>query len=182
MRILRAADRVAVPWKNGGGVTREVAIWPPSATVDDFDWRISIAEVRSAGPFSIFENIDRTIAILDGRLTLALDGRVVELDGNSLPFPFPGDVSCAGAPIDGPVTDLNVMTRRGRCSARVEPLSVLSQSGNVLRSVIVARTASMVDAGAEQIALEAHDALLIEGHVAARLISGVGFRIFLAGR
>ncbi len=182
MRILRAADRVAVPWKNGGGVTREVAIWPPGATVDDFDWRISIADVRSAGPFSIFENIDRTIMILDGRLTLALQDRVIALDSNSAPFAFPGDISCAGAPMDGPVTDLNVMTRRGRCSAHVEPLSVPPQSGNARRSVIVASRASMVDIGAERIALDAHDALLIEGHAVARLISGAGFRIFLSGR
>ncbi|MDP3593765.1 HutD family protein, partial [Phenylobacterium sp.] len=31
MRILRAVNRTPMPWKNGGGVTREVAIWPPTA-------------------------------------------------------------------------------------------------------------------------------------------------------
>ena len=32
MRLLRAADRTAVPWKNGGGVTRDVIVWPAGAT------------------------------------------------------------------------------------------------------------------------------------------------------
>ena len=31
MRLLSARDRIARPWKNGGGVTRDVAIAPPDA-------------------------------------------------------------------------------------------------------------------------------------------------------
>ncbi|WP_455776203.1 HutD family protein, partial [Burkholderia stabilis] len=27
--MIRAADLVASPWKNGGGVTREIGAWPP---------------------------------------------------------------------------------------------------------------------------------------------------------
>lgn len=116
--ILRASERVAQPWKNGGGVTREVFVSPPGAS--GFDWRVSIAEVESAGPFSHFAGIDRVMAILRGRLSLRFDDREVVLDSASAPFAFPGDVACAGTPLGGPVTDLNVMTRRGRCSARVE--------------------------------------------------------------
>jgi len=50
-RILRAAERPALPWKNGGGVTREVAATPPGVIWVHFDWRVSIAEIHSAGPF-----------------------------------------------------------------------------------------------------------------------------------
>ena len=53
--LLSAARRAAVPWKNGGGVTREVAAHPAGASLEDFDWRVSTAEVRAAGPFSGFE-------------------------------------------------------------------------------------------------------------------------------
>jgi hypothetical protein len=182
VRVLRAAERVAVPWKNGGGVTREVAIWPPDSTFDDFDWRVSVADVREAGPFSVFENIDRTMTILAGRLGLAIEDRVVELDMHSAPFAFPGDVPCSGTPLGGPVRDLNVMTRRGRCFARAESLSVLPQSDNAVHTLIVASTTSAVDVGEEQISLAALDALLMEGCAAVRLRSGAGFRIVLSAR
>jgi environmental stress-induced protein Ves len=46
MRVLRAADRIAMPWKNGGGVTREVSAYPPGADMDSFEWRISLARDR----------------------------------------------------------------------------------------------------------------------------------------
>jgi len=119
VKILRAAARVALPWKNGGGLTREVMVWPPGSGFDDFDWRISIAEVRAAGPFSSFAGIERVLAILKGRMNLKFADREVELDSESAPFAFAGDADCIGTPLDGPVTDLNVMTRRGRCSAQV---------------------------------------------------------------
>jgi environmental stress-induced protein Ves len=135
--ILRAADRVAVPWKNGGGITREVAVWPPGAGFDTFDWRVSIAEVREAGPFSTFDGIDRTMAILVGRLTLRFADRTVALDAASAPFAFPGDVACDGVPVGGHVTDLNVMTRRGRATARVARFAGLDRTG-VSRCLIVA--------------------------------------------
>ncbi|CAM5655899.1 hypothetical protein SSPIM334S_00286 [Streptomyces spiroverticillatus] len=45
MKLLRAADRTAVPWKNGGGITREIAAWPQGAA--DFDWRVSTRRVAA---------------------------------------------------------------------------------------------------------------------------------------
>lgn len=119
MKILRAADRVAVPWKNGGGLTREVMAWPPGAGFDDFDWRVSVAEVRAAGPFSSFAGIERMLAILEGRMKLDFADREVVLDPESAPFAFAGEADCFGTPLDGPVADLNVMTRRGRCRAQI---------------------------------------------------------------
>ncbi len=81
MRLLAATDRIARPWKNGGGVTFDVLSFPENATLDTFAWRISIAEVASDGPFSRFEGIDRSTAILRGegfRLVLG-DGRAEDL-------------------------------------------------------------------------------------------------------
>lgn len=113
MRLLRAADRVAVPWKNGGGVTREVAVWPEGAGFDDFLWRVSMAEVAADGPFSIFPGIERSLAVLQGRLLLAVEGRPpVEL-GPGAAAGFPGDAPTHGRVLEGPVQDLNLMSRRG---------------------------------------------------------------------
>jgi environmental stress-induced protein Ves len=116
MRILRAADYRRMPWKNGGGETSEIAISPPGAALDDFDWRISMARVAVDGPFSRFPGIDRTLAILEGRgIHLAIAGGApVALTAISDPVAFPGEIAASAALIDSPVTDLNVMTRRGR--------------------------------------------------------------------
>ena len=50
--LIRGADLVASPWKTGGGVTREVAAYPLGAALDAFVWRVSVADVAQAGPFS----------------------------------------------------------------------------------------------------------------------------------
>lgn len=121
MRILRAADRKASPWKNGGGVTWEVATSPAGAPLEDFEWRVSIAEVASAGPFSRFPGIDRILTVIRGQgLSLAVEGRgATTLNASSAPYAFPGDVACAAALGDGAIRDLNVMTRRGLWRAQV---------------------------------------------------------------
>jgi len=113
--ILRAADRPATAWKNGGGVTREVAVYPSGASFETFDWRISIASVGSAGPFSRLPGIERLLAVLEGRLCLQVaDQAAVVLSPESLPHALCGDVPTSATLPAGPVTDLNVMTRRGR--------------------------------------------------------------------
>lgn len=112
----------ATPWKNGGGVTREIVCQPPGAGMDSFDWRVSIAHIASDGPFSRFEQVDRVITLLEGagvRLRSsdgALDHR---LDQPWEPFAFAGEAPVQGELIAGDCHDFNVMTRRGRCRARV---------------------------------------------------------------
>lgn len=113
---------IATPWKNGGGVTREIVCQPPGAGMDAFDWRVSIAHIASDGPFSRFERVDRVITLLEGagvRLRssdAAFDHR---LDRPWTPFAFPGEAPVQGDLIAGDCHDFNVMTRRGRCRARV---------------------------------------------------------------
>jgi hypothetical protein len=128
MRLLPARERAPKPWKNGGGVTYDVAVAPPGAGLDDFDWRVSFAEVASEGPFSIFAGVDRTLTLARGAgMTLIFgqeDGqgesetaRMLTLD--SPPLAFPGDVPVSSRLAAGPILDLNVMTRRGALSHRV---------------------------------------------------------------
>jgi len=139
MRVLRAADRIATPWKNGGGVTREVAAWPPGADLggfewrislaeiaadgpfsppgadlDGFEWRISLAEIAADGPFSTFPGVDRVLTVIQGEgLLLTVDDRMLALDAASPPLDFPGEARVAARLTDGPISDLNVMVRRG---------------------------------------------------------------------
>ena len=125
MRVLRAADRIATPWKNGGGVTREVAAFPPGAAMDAFEWRISLAEIAADGPFSVFPGVDRVLTVIEGQgLMLDVGGRLLVLDAASPPLDFAGDAKVSARLTDGPIRDLNLMVRRGVWRARTRRLTV----------------------------------------------------------
>ncbi|WP_395293281.1 HutD family protein [Kitasatospora hibisci] len=118
IQVLRAADRPATAWLNGGGVTREVAGFPAGAGAAAFDWRVSLADVASAGPFSEFTGIDRVITLVDGAgMALTVDGIEHLVDAPFRPFAFSGDAATDCRLLGGPVVDFNVMTRRERTTA-----------------------------------------------------------------
>lgn len=116
MSIIRLRDCPAVPWKNGMGRTRELAVYPAGAGMDEFAWRASVAEVDSAAPFSAFEGIDRYIALLEGAgFTMTLDaGRSHALTTPFAPFAFPGEAKVTIALQGGPTRDFNLMLRRSK--------------------------------------------------------------------
>jgi len=116
LRIIRARDCRATPWKNGGGSTTEIATEPSGASLDTFDWRISMARVAADGPFSAFPGIDRTLAVVKGSgLVLKIGcGAPVTLACGSDPISFAGDIATSARLVAGEIIDLNVMTRRRR--------------------------------------------------------------------
>lgn len=125
MRILRRSQYRSMPWKNGGGETIEVTVSPPAAGLNDFDWRVSMAQVKADGPFSVFDGIDRTLSILEGEgMMLSIDGTAHRLTQESTPLAFPADVPTQATLIDGAITDLNIMTRRGKYAHGVQRLHV----------------------------------------------------------
>jgi environmental stress-induced protein Ves len=126
MRVIHAADCRRMPWKNGGGETVEIAISPVGAGLEDFDWRLSMARVEGDGPFSLFTGVDRTLAILEGEgIFLNVEGRIpFGLSRHSDPLSFPADVPTRAALIAGPITDLNMMTRRGKVVHSMRRLTV----------------------------------------------------------
>lgn len=120
VKIIGPNDRRITPWKNGQGWTAEIAISPEDATLESFDWRISIAGTDHGGPFSSFPGIDRTLLILKGAIRLTVDDhQPVVLDPISAPVPFPGELPTAATLIEAPIMDFNVMTRRDRFSHNV---------------------------------------------------------------
>jgi environmental stress-induced protein Ves len=107
----------AVPWKNGGGSTTQIAIEPPDAGFNDFDWRISLATIGEDGPFSVFPGVDRTLALVEGHgVTLDIDGedRVLVCEDDPM-VAFDGESQVFAKLNRGPTTDFNVMTQRERC-------------------------------------------------------------------
>ena len=156
-----------MPWKNGGGVTIEVAKSPEDASLDGFDWRISMARVEASGPFSRFPDVDRSLVILrGGTMTLDIGGRgPVVLDPKTPPFAFPGDVHVGATLEAGRVDDLNVMTRRGRYRAFVTRAQVRAPASfaalGEVSFVVVAGGAGHAAGGV--LPLAEGDALRLEG-------------------
>ncbi len=166
-----------MPWRNGGGVTYEVASSPADSKLADFDWRVSIAEVQGSGPFSAFDGVDRTIILVEGEwMELTVDGRPHRF-GVRQPFRFDGggDTTCKVA---GPSRDLNVMTRRGRATATV----AISEAGGPGRGPVEAHqvvfvclsgSITLTDPAAVAVELTSLDAA-IAGDGVARTIHGDG--------
>ena len=136
--VLRHRDRAAGPWANGGGITYEVLRSPQGGA--DFDWRVSIAEVASDGPFSPYPGVDRVLILLHGAMVLEIDGVSHEVS-RFAPIEFAGESYVESRLSQGPTMDLNVMTRRGRATAQVElltgPAVTLDHAHDALRAVIV---------------------------------------------
>jgi environmental stress-induced protein Ves len=131
----------AMAWKNGGGVTREIVREPTGASLDDFDWRVSVADIAAAGPFSRFVGIDRHLLLLEGdgvHLTSAEAGLDVNLLADDTVLAFSGDVDMSSQLLGGAVRDFNVMTKRGVWQAQVSvwtgAASIQAQAGLVLQT------------------------------------------------
>jgi environmental stress-induced protein Ves len=134
MRILRQEDYKTMPWKNGGGITTEVWASPEGSGLAGapFDWRVSIADVATDGPFSKFAGYDRHIMLLEG------EGMRLETEESGIidlslyrPAALSGDWTVTGKLIAGPVRDLNLLIARrfGRgsltCQRLTAPLPLL---------------------------------------------------------
>ncbi|MBU3028788.1 HutD/Ves family protein [Paracoccus marinaquae] len=114
-----------MPWKNGGGTTHEIATFPPGAGMEDFDFRVSLAEVAAGGPFSRFEGVDRTQCLMQGAgMMLTLHGQGHALDAAHPMIRFPGEAEVTARLTTGPIPDSNIMTRRARLHHRVVTLEV----------------------------------------------------------
>jgi environmental stress-induced protein Ves len=118
---IQIASLSPVPWKNGGGITRNLAVEPEHAGFDHFLWRLSFAEVNAPGRFSTFPGVDRSILVWKGNglLLHANDGGVFALTQGVEAYAFRGEDEIEATLIDGPTIDFNVMVRRSRCTTVV---------------------------------------------------------------
>ena len=130
MKIIRRSEFRAMPWKNGGGTTYEIMVEPEGASLDAFDWRISIAHVEAPGPFSRFPGIDRSIAVLTGggMTLLSAVGAPVSLDAGSPPWTFPGEAAIDCQLSGGATQDFNLMSRRQRIRHNLARLRIVTPS------------------------------------------------------
>jgi environmental stress-induced protein Ves len=100
-----------MPWANGRGITHEVMASPNS---EDWDWRLSIAEVSEDGPFSVLPGVDRILVVATGNgITLNTAGVSHTLKRFDK-LHFDGQQETIGELRNGPIYDVNLMVKRDR--------------------------------------------------------------------
>jgi len=146
MRI-SALSAQPVPWKNGGGVTRELAVHQENGQMI---WRLSLADIEQSGPFSAFPGLARIHCIVEGA------GHILSNSGTRLearplhPLRFDGGL------------ELECRLRDGRCKAFnviYDPARVTAEAG-ILRDgtlpAVAGRHVLFVVAGSLEIAGKGH--------------------------
>ncbi|SDV50679.1 HutD/Ves family protein [Chitinasiproducens palmae] len=107
--VAALADIPAEPWRNGGGITRTLAVGD--------GWRASLAEIGRDGPYSRFAGTLRLSLIVAGagvrlRATAAEHATAHELlPGQAVQYD--GDAAWQASLIDGPALALNLIARAG---------------------------------------------------------------------
>lgn len=183
IRIIRLADSQRQRWRNDGGWTREIA---RSGDETDWDWRLSLAEVETDGPFSTFAGIEREIVLLSGA-GMAFDfadGEQVELTPQTPQLRFAGERELRSRLIDGVTTDFNLMWRRDCLEADLwlRPLvgssTLFVEPGETWALHVSVGRVHLQDANAE---LGQGDSVILYGGARRRsqCIDGTGSAIFM---
>ena len=120
MKIVTRDALIDVPWKNGGGTTRNIA---KGMSADQVAWTISRADVAQDGPFSDFEGLMRVLTVVSGgEMTLvSQDASFHAVPWR--PLAFDGGLKIHAQLQDGPLTDLNLMFDPVHCEGEVATLT-----------------------------------------------------------
>jgi environmental stress-induced protein Ves len=167
--LIPFAALAPVSWKNGGGSTTEIAIAPPEAGFDDFEWRISLATIAADGAFSQFPGVDRTLVLVEGHgATLDIDGEDEVIVSPDEPVQrFSGESRVLAKLHRGATTDFNVMTRRDVCNhefgrRRLEGESKFATRADITVLFLAEGDALTVSSDAERIGMVRFDAVVFD--------------------
>lgn len=131
-RILNPDEFQTNPWKNGGGVTHEIA---RHAVGEGWQWRISIAEVGADGPFSLFPGMTRILTVIDGAGIDLLSADGLMEARLYRPVFFPGDLDVTARLVGGPIRNLNLIYDAHAVEAAVQvvlgPATLTCAAGTV---------------------------------------------------
>lgn len=150
------------PWKNGAGVTAEIAIDPPGSKFIDgtFNWRISSARIESETPFSQFNGYDRLLTVLSG------DGLLLNSEelGPFEIFAFSGEERFECSLIDSPVEDLGIIFKRSNYQCKMQILDLAENTTVSLKEGVHFFMSLSPEVIVENIALEPPNFLQIEDY------------------
>lgn len=167
-RVIPANEYRRERWRNQLGWTREICKAPDR---DDWDWRLSIAEIERDAAFSAFPGIDRELVLLSGNgLRLRFDdGQLHELQPPHDKLRFAGERGVTGELIDGPTHDFNLMWRRDRVVADlwhrplVGPMVIFAEPGTTWAVYLIAGQAQFADASGLPPLAAGDTAILVAG-------------------
>lgn len=117
--LITREDFKITPWKNGAGMTAEIAIEPAGADFQsgNFEWRLSSAGIEDENTFSTFPGYSRILTVLSG------EGLILNSEelGPFEIFEFEGEDQVQCSLIENAVEDLGVIFKRGRyeCSMQI---------------------------------------------------------------
>jgi uncharacterized protein len=117
-----------MPWKNGGGVTIDIAVsMLPGFAPDSWQgiiWRFSRTAIVKPGPFSDLSGFDRRLVLVSGQ-GLLLETAVGEIDVRQpfRPVRFAGETAIVSRLEAGPVEVVNLIGDRLRVSIDLACLS-----------------------------------------------------------
>jgi uncharacterized protein len=120
--IVDPATYRRTPWKNGGGVTIDIAgAHRPGADPGGWDgmiWRFGRTRIEQPGPFSDLSGYDRILSVIEGRgLLLHPRGRSpLDVRAPFQPVRFAGEWAITSELTEGPVGVLNLLADRARCA------------------------------------------------------------------
>lgn len=165
-----------MPWKNGGGVTIDIAVtmlpgFAPGSW-EGIIWRFSRTAIVTPGAFSDLSGYDRQLMLVSGE-GLVLGTPVGEIDVRQpfRPVRFAGETSIVSRLEAGPVEVVNLIGDRSRVSIE---LSCLSGGASITCPagvhIIYAPTSSC------ELSINGKPSEIAAGH-AARIDAGEGFTV-----
>lgn len=127
LRLIRQSEMVEGPWRNGMGVSWEIASQKQPGAAE-FSWRFAKARIDRDVQFSIYPGIDRVFMQISGNgLDLEFEGgQVLAVHESNMPHAFACDIPLTCKLRGGPCFDLNLFTARGVYEAQA---SVIKLSG-----------------------------------------------------
>ena len=183
-RVIPANNYRRERWRNALGWTREILRFPDR---DDWDWRLSIAEIDQDAPFSTFPGVDRELVLLAGNgMRLCFDdGAEHALLPPHDRLRFSGERTVTGKLIDGPTHDFNLMWHRDRIHADcwhrplVGPMVIFVEPGSEWIVFLIAGNARFADASGLSDLSAGDTALLTTGHARQRFVLDGGGEVLV---
>jgi uncharacterized protein len=154
MHLVTLASVTPQPWRNGGGLTRDLLAWPDAVA---WQCRISVADVERSGPFSAYPGVDRCFTVLQGAgVVLHLPGGPRRLTACSAPLAFDGAATPGCDLVDGATLDLNLMVQRDAGSGGMQQAGAVAWVHEApLRALFCAEPAVLRVAGQPALELPA---------------------------
>ncbi len=184
LTALPASGFRRTPWKNGGGVSTDIAdCYRPEtapAAWDGVIWRLGRTQIVTLGPFSDLTGYERLQVVIAGRgLVLVTPDSEIDLREPLRPVRYDGGTPIVTRLENGPVEVVNLIADRALCDIALDVLrpGEPAELPAGLHLIYAPDGTATGDAGGQAFAIEAGDALRIETDEPCRLSITTGIAL-----